>query len=253
MEERGTIGLYIPSYKRYNNIMTHNILPNAIYVVRDTEKDKYVEALGGREEIVWACPDDEINSLAKVRQYIIDNAKEDVIIEIDDDISSIEIISGEISNKLNEEEILNEFEKISQLIVDLNIGHASLLMGSAKPLSYQGDFKFVGLTGGVCWFNKKDMKGKYVTDGTTYTKEDQDFVLQELLLNRIILCPQYLGMHNKCDVNSGGNNTNKNVNAIKKTVDAMQNKWGKYFEHNYKNNNSKVNVKRNAPSKFKNN
>lgn len=251
MEEVGSIGIYVPSYKRYDRILTHSVLPNAVYVVRNSEREKYVEALGGKEELVWGAPDEEINSLAKVRQWIIDNAKEDVVIEVDDDITSFQYMNCEIPRKLTTEDILTEFEKVAQLIVDLKIGHASCVMGSCRPFSYNIDFRFTALTGGVCWFNKKDMKGKYITDGSTYTKEDQDFVLQELLMNRIILCPQYLGMQNICDLNGGGNNTAKNIDAIKKTVDAMQLRWGKYFSHNYDRNCSKVNVKRQGPNKFK--
>ena len=78
----------------------------------------------------------------------------------------------------------------------------------------------------------------------SYIKEDTDFVLQELLQNRIIIIPDYFGMQNQYDKNAGGNNENKNLRALNQTVEYMKNKWGKYYDHNFRTNQSRINVKR---------
>ena len=44
--------------------------------------------------------------------------------------------------------------------------------------------------------------------------------------------------------NAGGNNENKNSRALNQTVEYMKNKWGKYYDHNFKTNQSRINVKR---------
>ena len=76
-----TIGIYVPSYKRYDRIMTWNVLNDCTYVVRESEEEAYREA--GITKILTG-PDEEINSLAKVRQWIIDNTPEDIVIQCDD-------------------------------------------------------------------------------------------------------------------------------------------------------------------------
>ena len=107
---------------------------------------------------------------------------------------------------------------------------------------FNAEFLFKGITGGICWFNKECLKSRF--DNMTYIKEDTDFVLQELLANRIIIIPDYFGMQNQYDKNAGGNNENKNTRALNQTVEYMKQKWGKYYDHNFKTNQSRINVKR---------
>ena len=234
-----TVGIYVPSYKRSDRIMTWNVLNDCTYVVRESEEAAYREA--GITKILTA-PDEEINSLAKVRQWIIDNTPEDIVIQCDDDISRM-IYKG----KNNKVEIADkdvndmEFERVAQILSDLRLGFASCTM-TGDVRKFNAEFLFKGITGGICWFNKECLKSRF--DNMTYIKEDTDFVLQELLQNRIIIIPDYFGMQNEYDKNAGGNNENKNSRALNQTVEYMKNKWGKYYDHNFKTNQSRINVKR---------
>lgn len=63
-----TLGVYVPSYKRAHDIKTYHVLNHCTYVVRESEEQQYREA--GVERILTA-PDQEIDSLPKVRQWII--------------------------------------------------------------------------------------------------------------------------------------------------------------------------------------
>ena len=58
---------------------------------------------------------------------------------------------------------------------------------------------------------------------------------------RIVVSACLLGENCKY---SGGNNENKNSRALNQTVEYMKNKWGKYYDHNFKTNQSRINVKR---------
>ena len=75
------------------------------------------------------APDEEINSLAKVRQWIIDNTPEDIVIQCDDDISKM-IYKGK-NNKveIEDKDIIDmEFERVAQILSDLRTGFASCTM-----------------------------------------------------------------------------------------------------------------------------
>lgn len=81
-----TFNVYVPSYKRSNKILTQNAVEYCTYVVRKSEEEDYKKA--GVKNI-WAVEDELINSLVKVHNYIIDNAPEDVVCLIDDDVESL--------------------------------------------------------------------------------------------------------------------------------------------------------------------
>ena len=238
-EDYKTIGVYVPSYKRSDRILTWHVLNDCTYVVRESEEEAYRAA--GITKILTA-PDEEINSLAKVRQWIIDNTPEDIVIQCDDDISKM-IYKGK-NNKveIEDKDIIDmEFERVAQILSDLRLGFASCTM-TGDVRKFNAEFLFKGITGGICWFNKECLKSRF--DNMTYIKEDTDFVLQELLSNRIIIIPDYFGMQNQYDKNAGGNNVGKTSRALNQTVAYMKQKWGKYYDHNFKTNQSRINVKR---------
>lgn len=109
-------------------------------------------------------------------------------------------------------------------------------------IKYNEEFRFSSTIGLVCWFNKASLKSRY--DENVRFKADTDFQLSELLNNRIIIVPEYLRAKAQYDKNSGGNNTNKNSSTMNETIEYLKNKWGKYYEHNFKTNQSKVKVRR---------
>ena len=147
-----TVGIYVPSYKRSDRIMTWNVLNDCTYVVRESEEAAYRKA--GITKILTA-PDEEINSLAKVRQWIIDNTPEDIVIQCDDDISRM-IYKGK-NNKVEiaDKDVIDmEFERVAQILSDLRLGFASCTM-TGDVRKFNAEFLFKGITGGICWFNKE--------------------------------------------------------------------------------------------------
>lgn len=239
MKRDKTFGIYVPSYKRYDCIKTDKVLNDCTYVVRESEEQLYWDA-GVRK--ILAAPDQEIDSLPKIRQWIIDHTPEDIIVQIDDDIERFSYV-----NKVNMEEIPDpdiidaELVRIGQILSDLNLGFASIRM-QESVIKYNEEFRFSSTIGLVCWFNKASLKSRY--DENVRFKADTDFQLSELLNNRIIIVPEYLRAKAQYDKNSGGNNTNKNSSTMNETIEYLKNKWGKYYEHNFKTNQSKVKVRR---------
>lgn len=234
-----TLGVYVPSYKRSGDIKTYHVLNHCTYVVRKSEEQLYRDA--GVDRIL-AAPDEEIDSLPKVRQWIIDNTPEDIVVQIDDDITGFSYVNKNNLVRIEDMDIVDaEFERIGQILSDLKIGFASIRM-QENVIKYNEEFRFQSTIGLICWFNKAGLKSRY--DENIRFKADIDFQLQELLYNRIIIVPEYFRARAIYDKNEGGNSVDKNTKSLNATVDYMKSKWGKYYEHNFKTNQSKAKVRR---------
>lgn len=232
-----SLGIYVPSCGRAETTKTFEWLENCTYVVRRSEEQKY-RARG--IEKLWVVNDNEIDNLVKTMNYIVDNAPEDIIFTIDDDVDYF-IYRLEKNEKIEDKEaIMGEIERIAQLMYDLDIGFAAE-DAAVAPWNYISEFTFKGSTGAFRWFNKKKYKARWNED--VYHNCDIDVMLQELMVNRIILRPMYFCVVAGTDTNAGGNSQK----TRKEQVDCalkMKEKWGKYFDYNFENNKPKVSVDR---------
>ena len=231
-------GIYIPSYKRANTTTTYKLLEYYTYVVRKSEEEDYLKVIP--PEHLMAVEDDEIDSMIKVANYIIENAKEDVIAMIDDDIPRF-IYRLDTNEPVTDPEIItSEIERIAQLMVDLDIGYGAV-DASVAPWNYTGEFEFRGTSGGMRWINRKIFKSRF-RESIGYCC-DIDVVLHELLENRIILKPKYFCTNGGTDTNAGGNSSKTRSDQIE-SANLMKAKWGKYFDFNPKNNKPYIRVSR---------
>lgn len=230
MEEVRELGIYIPSYKRADTIITHQLLEYYKVVVRESEKEEYEERIPA--ENIIAVPDEEIDSLVKVCNWIIDNAKEDIICILGDDIPKMIYRLDHNDSFDDPETVTSEIERIAQLMVDLGIGYGCT-DASIAPWNYDKEFHFAGTSGGVIWVNKKVYSSRF-NEKVGYCC-DTDVVFQELLKNRIILKPKYLCDKGGTDTNKGGNSS-KSRNSMVVSFELMKQKWGKYFRYDLKTN-----------------
>lgn len=229
------------SYKRANAIKTKDLLEYCTYVVRAEEEEAYRNA-GVTDLLV--IPDGAVFSFMSTLYWIIENTPEDVIFIADDDIErflyrmkdtrNIELDSG----LPDMETATSEIERIAQLIVDLNIGLA-FDQNSIAPYAYDAEFKFVGVPAHMRWINKKAFKATYHRSDDAAS--DIDMMMQELLKNRVILQPKYIVAKAHMDTNEGATRTRKGHLIL---IEALKNKWGKYYGYNHKRNIPLINVKR---------
>lgn len=82
----GSIGVYIPSYRRAGKVKTLSFAPFAKLVVAESEAEKYSYIYG--EDSVVSIPDEVQGNIARVRNHILDNSNDDAVCMMDDDISS---------------------------------------------------------------------------------------------------------------------------------------------------------------------
>lgn len=232
-----SLGIYVPSYGRAATTKTFQLLEYCTYVVRKSEEEAYKER--GIKNI-WAVNDCEIDNLCKVSNYIVDNAPEDIIFTIDDDVDHFiyRMDNNEVVSDMDI--VMAEIERIAQLMLDLEIGFGAE-DAAATPWNYCSEFAFKGTTGAMRWYNKKVYKSRFREE--VYHNCDLDVMLHELLVNRITLKPMYLCVIAGTDINSGGNSSKTRKEQVD-CVYEMKRRWGKYFDYNFENNKPRINVTR---------
>lgn len=217
-----TFNIYVPSYGRSGAIITKHHLEYCTYVVRKSEEQAYRDA--GVENVL-AVEDQEINSLQKVMNWIIEKTPEDVVAVLDDDLESISF-RLETIEKFNPEWLTSELERLGQVLHDLDLGYLANA-DDTSPLYYDRPFKFSGGTGAIRIFNKPALKTRW---GEMMFLSDLDFELEELLRNRIMLIPNFLCTHGLIDTNEGGNNGTKTKAMFDAEDELLKLKWGKYYQ-----------------------
>lgn len=236
-----SFNIYIPSYKRAKTCTAHLLVEYGTYIVRESEYDEYVEALKDFKNVeIRAVPDDLICGLTEVNQWLIDNAEEDLIAILDDDIHHFYYRMFDTVSIEEPEIVTAELERFAQLMWDLEIGFGAT-DATIRPWNYDAEFSFKGCTGAVRWVNRKVFKSKCRKD--VEYNYDIDLVLQELLYNRVILKPKYFCSKGLTDTNEGGASGKKRGDQIA-SINLMKSRWGKYFSYNLKTNVPHINVKR---------
>lgn len=222
--------VYIISSSRYERgMVTAKNFVDYKHVVRDSQKQLYIDH--GFENVI-SFPDEDINAYSKVFNYLIEHAPEDVIAIVDDDIDHFKYRTN-VTSKITDPEIVQaEFERLGQMIFDLGIG---LAIGSPTsiPYNYTSEFSWFGIPGAWKIVNTKKCKARM--DPEIYRNVDIDFVLQEVLMNRIVLDSKYLcseGFIDKSTTTSGSVYSKKNIDD---SIEMMELKWGRYFKYNAKN------------------
>ena len=239
MEGEVTFGVYIPTYGRYGRgVVTGKLFENPKHVVRKSQEQRYLDA-GFRNVI--AVEDDQIRFYASVYNWIVDNAEEDIIAIVDDDVKAF-VYRTDTNYVIDSVETCQaEFERLGQLIYDLDIG---LAFGSATPTPYvyTSEFGWFGIPGAFKVVNRKCIKAKMDTKLPRNT--DIDYVLQELLQNRICINAKYLCDNPYEDENTNTTGSSYNPTAIASSVEIMKSRWGKHFDYNEKKNVPYIRVER---------
>lgn len=234
-----SFGVYIISYNRASRgVITAKHFENPKHVVRKSQRDDYVAA--GFENVI-SVDDDEIDNYDKAYNWVVDNSLEDVVAVVDDDISSF-IYRLDTSKKIEDPMIVQaEFERLAQILHDLEIG---LAFGPATPVpyGYTSEFGFLGIPGAFKIVNKACIKSRL--DDSIPRNSDIDYVLNELLENRICLDAKYLCDIPKDDGDTFTSGSLYSMNDIVSSVEIMQAKWGRYFQYNLNKNVPKIMVQR---------
>lgn len=152
-----TFNIYVASYHRADKTNVHNLVEYCTFVVRKSEEAAY-RAAGIKD--IWAIDDELINSFSKVHNYLIENAPEDVICVLDDDMAHFRYSMDRNLPIDDPVVVTREIERLAQIQYDLGVG----LLGSritASPLNYNAEFHFSGMIGPIRIYNRAVLKARY--------------------------------------------------------------------------------------------
>lgn len=241
MSQNITFNIYVMSLSRYDQIMTKYVFEYCTYVVREEEAEKYREA--GIDKML-VIPKGEVHDFMSTFFWIVKNTPEDVICIVDDDVKEMlyrmdyKAPIRKADGSLDPERATAECERIAEILYDLDLG-LGYDNPQPAPYVYHSEFQFKGMPGHIRWVNKHAFKAKYNPEDPATS--DIDMAMQELLLNRVILLPMYYCTSAKMDTNDGF--TNRREHHINLQY-AMMNKWGKYYDFDWKKNTARINVDR---------
>ena len=212
--------IYSPSYKRADICKTHKYLPQVTYVVRESEADEYKKVHNN----LWVVPDSAQGNVARIRNYILDNAKEEKIVLMDDDINHFGRFNGNKLKKLNNKEVLNMIDEGMQLAEDLGTCYWGINLLQDKG-AYREYTPF-----GTCQIILGPLQGHIKNslryDEKIYLKEDYDMSLQ--VLNKYRKTLRMNMYHYVCDQATlkGGCADTRSVEREMEHILMLQKKWG---------------------------
>ncbi len=226
-------GIYAPSYKRGHLCKTHKYIPEVTYVVRESEKADY----DGVHDNIWIVPDSAQGNLCRIRNYILDNAPEDNIVLLDDDINFLGRWNGNVQAKLSGTEALNMIQEGMTLAEDLGV-----VFWGLNCLSDKGAFREYTPFGTCQYIGgpfQAHCKNPLRYDEKIYLKEDYDMTLQ--VLNRYRKNLRLNMYHYSCDqaTLSGGCADYRSIAREMEHNDMLRKKWGSSIVKFDKSNKSK--------------
>lgn len=212
--------IFIPSYKRAKICFTQRYLPEATYVVCESDAKAYEEA-GKR---CWVVPDSAQGSVPKIRNYILDNVTEKNVLLLDDDLLSLVIWNGSVSRRLPTADAIDHIENGFVLANDLGVKFwgVNCIQDKGSYREYS-PFSMKSYIGGpfqaFC-----DCPLRY--DVSIPLKEDYDMTLQVLNRYRRLLRLNFIHYFAKQHVNAGGCATYRTTQLERDNNRMLLEKWG---------------------------
>lgn len=197
-------------------------MPFATLLVPESEKELYEHT--GLE--INTVPD-EIIGLGPLRNWVLDNYKEHVIIMADDDISHVWVNSRKKGVKITDPEtIFQLLVNTAQCAVDLRTSCFGFSqVWDVRKYNATEPFDLAGWVGGVIGVVGRDIR--FVDH---MFKVDVDFCLRVLMKDRILWKDNRFSFVQKRDKNLGGNSLFRTSERIEKELTYLEHRWGKYFK-----------------------
>jgi hypothetical protein len=231
--------IFIPSYKRAGRVKTRNILTEGIIACHEFEYDEYMEKEGGE---ILLVPDGLKGNIAKVRNYILDNAKDDEIVMLDDDICEIGFHENMIQEKMEADKIFHFLNDGFQMAKDLGITLWGVNLQS-DPKFYR-EYSPFSLLAPILGTFSCHYKPTLRYDDELFLNEDYDFFLKTINQNRKTL--RFNKYYYKADhlKKAGGCGAYRMKDFEIEQAEKMVKRWGsKVFKFDInKSTNGRINV-----------
>lgn len=231
--------IFIPSYKRAGRVKTRETIDGGVLAVHEFEAEEYEEKEGGELLII---PDKLRGNIAKVRNYILENANDDEIVMMDDDISEIGFHENMNQIPIIPEKIIKFLKNGYQMAKDLKVSLWGVNLQS-DPKFYR-EYSPFSLLSPILGTFSCHYKPKIKYDENLFLNEDYDFFLKTINKNRKTL--RFNKYYYKADhlVKSGGCGAYRLKDFEIEQAEKMQSRWGsKVFKFDInKSINGRINV-----------
>lgn len=215
--------MVILSRSRSETINTHRLLPDFIEVlVPESQRDEYAARL---KNPIITCPD-SVQGLGMLRNWVLDNFREETVVMIDDDIRVCICKTGFRTRNIKDPlEFLQVLTNIAIMAKDAGchcFGMSQTDIRKYNPTSPFNLNTWVGCVIGV-------IGRKYRFRDDPF-KVDIDFTLQNLLVDRIVWVDDRYYCYQARDNNRGGNAQFRSKEKFEESVRTLLEKWGKYLK-----------------------
>lgn len=215
-------------------------MPEFIEVlVPESEREKYKKRISNP---ILTVPD-EVKGLGPLRNWVLDNFKEEIIVMMDDDLTNMYCLTGEFSRKITDPD--EAFQIIvNTAVMAMDSGAKCFGFAQTDIRKYNGTSPFqlnrwIGAVVGVIGRDLRFRNDKF--------KVDIDFCLKNLLYNRYLWVDDRYYFNQNRNNNTGGNSLFRTDEEYQKSLDSLKRKWGVYLKETKSHKtdiNLKLNVKR---------
>lgn len=232
----------ILSRSRWSSISTNKLLPDFIeIVVPESQKDEYAKVVPNP---LITTPDDVLG-LGALRNWCIDNFKEETIIMLDDDIYRLYCITGAKARHISNKNVILEILVNDAIMAkDMGTNCFGYTQTDIRKYNAHSPFTLNTWVGGIIGVIGKGQRFR-----NDYFKVDIDFCLQTLMNYRILLCDNRYQWCQYRDNNKGGNSQFRTKEAFDKSVETLKAKWGECITINRDKHTSQISIKLNVPRK----
>lgn len=216
------IKILILSRGRSNKVTTTRLVPDYIDVlVPESEKELYESNLPNK---VLTIPD-SFRGLGQVRNWVLDNFKEETLIMLDDDLTTLYCMTEEKARNIKDkDEVIQILINDAVMAKDMGVHCFGYSQTDIRKFNGTEPFRLSTWVGGVM-----GVIGRKYRFRDDYFKVDIDFCLKNLLVDRIIFVDnRYYFIQNR-DNNTGGNSIYRTQEAYQKSCETLKKKWGKYI------------------------
>lgn len=217
------IKVLILSRGRSDEVTTVALLPDYIEIlVPVSEREAYATKY---KNPILVIPD-EVVGLGAVRNWVLDNFKENIVIMLDDDIKCVYSLTAAFSRRITDkEELLQVLINTAVMANDLGLHCFGFSQTDIRKYSACEPFKLTGWVG--CCMGVIGRKYRFRDDKY---KVDIDYCLKNLLVDRILwIDSRYYFAQNR-DNNKGGNSIFRTKADFDKSVETLLAKWHPYLK-----------------------
>ncbi len=213
----------VPSYKRASNCKTAKLLSRAVIYVHEFEVEEYKKF---NDNEVVAIPDElQKKGMGIIRNFILNNAKQDRILMVDDDLNKFGYHENLEYRIMKENEVyafvdmgFRMCEELGTVLWGVNLMQDRRMYKEGTPFSLSAVIlgPFMGI-----------IRTELRFDEDLGLKEDYDYSLMVLNKHRRILRMNKYHYISDHIAKSGGCATYRTANAEYEQAEKFQKKWGK--------------------------